>query len=753
MAQIFAIGEPVNESERKVVEYLGENLPDDYLIFHNIEIPDGNKRKYECDLIIAGKFLIYAVDIKNYVGSIRGTATEWELTYGDHVRVIKNPLPKARMVGKVTKTYLDKQFKHEFDVKAPFVHPLVILANEDCEIAGLPSGDWQSVLHLHEVLTYMQDAKRVPFKKSYVMTDRKKQQLRQIIQKNYGKLQREQVHIQDYLVLDNLHQTNAYTTFHAQHQILREPFQLRLHTNDTIAWDEDRDFQSAIKSLTQMGNHANIASVYPPFYWDRQLVIPSEWVGAKTVRDMLEDDGAINFAEALDIILGITRALYHSHTHDILHGNVVPENIFIPNPNEGILGNFDLTLTETASQSVYLAPELDEGMVTMAGDQYALGIVFCEMLLGELPDEITQDVLSQSLKKHLSVPDMAHRIIRWMVSPKPEKRYSDYNVLIHDLEKCATLANRLIGRVLNRKYRITELIHDNSCTVIFAGHDRALKHPIAIKVLRPECKQEEEISTFIKQIRRTVAIQHPRVISVYTLDYAKIGQERIAYAVMQLLEPQSLADCIDEPMSFFTQVARDVNEILHNLHEQGIYHLNIKPHNILFDANGNVILGELGTTTLILHREGQIVAPEQFAEDHEPHPTIDVYQWARTLQQTMQHLDISPELHSVFTTATHSSPQYRYASIADFTAAFLRAVEEAHDDDNEDDQANAAESTNGHQPKRLPLAVKQPEFEDDPIDADSVEEIAGIAEQRGIAADSLLEFLGIQSDDPDSEPS
>ncbi|HZU99515.1 MAG TPA: nuclease-related domain-containing protein, partial [Planctomycetota bacterium] len=71
-ATIHRIGEPENASETKAIRKLAEVLPDNFFIFHNLEITTGSGLPYEYDIIVVGEYAVYHVEVKGYHGAIKG---------------------------------------------------------------------------------------------------------------------------------------------------------------------------------------------------------------------------------------------------------------------------------------------------------------------------------------------------------------------------------------------------------------------------------------------------------------------------------------------------------------------------------------------------------------------------------------------------------------------------------------------------------------------------------------------------------
>src|SRR5688500_5305771 len=92
MAVIKGVGLPRNESERKAIAYLRDCLPDQYIIFHNLELSEHTNQFWEYDLIVVGEYAVYMLEVKGYRGLIRGNVHQWKLEDGS---TYENPIPWA----------------------------------------------------------------------------------------------------------------------------------------------------------------------------------------------------------------------------------------------------------------------------------------------------------------------------------------------------------------------------------------------------------------------------------------------------------------------------------------------------------------------------------------------------------------------------------------------------------------------------------------------------------------------------------
>jgi len=159
---------------------------------------------------------------------------------------------------------------------------------------------------------------------------------------------------------------------------------------------------------------------------------------------------------------------------------------------------------------------------------------------------------------------------------------------------------------------------------IFAGRDRVLDRPVAIKVLPPERTTATLTERFVREARSAARLSHPNVVPIYDAGIA----DGIPYYVMPLLAGGTLAGRLaaDGPLdaSETYALARDLLSALVAMHGHGMIHRDIKPSNIFFE-HGRALLGDFGIVALrndgddTLTGPGEVpgtpryLAPEQLA--------------------------------------------------------------------------------------------------------------------------------------------
>jgi len=96
---------PADEGEALVVRYLREALPETYTLIPNIEIAEPGRPLFEYDLIIVGPHAVYVVEVKRWLGGIRGDDHTWWIA-GEHQR--NNPWPTVNLKSRVVKSQIQR---------------------------------------------------------------------------------------------------------------------------------------------------------------------------------------------------------------------------------------------------------------------------------------------------------------------------------------------------------------------------------------------------------------------------------------------------------------------------------------------------------------------------------------------------------------------------------------------------------------------------------------------------------------------
>ncbi|MEP6693443.1 MAG: protein kinase [Chloroflexota bacterium] len=155
---------------------------------------------------------------------------------------------------------------------------------------------------------------------------------------------------------------------------------------------------------------------------------------------------------------------------------------------------------------------------------------------------------------------------------------------------------------------------------VYLANDTALKREVAIKVLDTAAAADGNLRRmFVKEARSLAQLTHPNIVSVY--DVGEV--ENLPYIVMEHLAGGSLKGRIERTGPLTAgEAARIAIEIANGLafaHSKGIIHADLKPSNILFDANDHAKIADFGiartpkedAATPELFATAMYVAPER----------------------------------------------------------------------------------------------------------------------------------------------
>lgn len=268
------------------------------------------------------------------------------------------------------------------------------------------------------------------------------------------------------------------------------------------------------------------------------------------------------------------------------------------------------------------------------------------------------------------------------------------------------------------KYKIIEYLGRGGMADVYKAYQPGLDRHVAVKVLHPFLAAESNfLARFRQEAKAVAALRHPNIVQVYDFDHEK--GRGVYYMVMELITGPTLKVRLGElaaggehaPLGEAIRIAIAVGEALDYAHHRGMVHRDVKPANIMFTMDGEVVLADFGIARMInvkgLTASGAMVgtpayiAPEQ-GLGQAGDERSDIYSLGVVLYQlvtgslpfdaetpmgiVLKHIndplpsvralrpDAPEELEWVINRALAKDPAQRYQTAAAFVADLRRVV-------------------------------------------------------------------------------
>ncbi len=156
--------------------------------------------------------------------------------------------------------------------------------------------------------------------------------------------------------------------------------------------------------------------------------------------------------------------------------------------------------------------------------------------------------------------------------------------------------DNLIGRRLDGRYLIQSLVGVGGMANVYRGVDEKTGNAIAVKVLKEEFLDNEELVRRFKNESKAISIlSHPNIVKVYDVSVT----DRLQYIVMEYVDGITLKEYLKQRGGALTwketvYFATQVLGALQHAHAKGIIHRDVKPQNIMLLADGSIKMMDFG---------------------------------------------------------------------------------------------------------------------------------------------------------------
>ncbi|WP_421241873.1 methylation-associated defense system protein kinase MAD6 [Aeromonas enteropelogenes] len=637
MAKVIPIGQPANESERQAIGFLRDHLPDGWLIFHNFEMRQGEE-VFEIDIAILAPHAVYLVDVKGTRGNIDVYGSKW---YPEGRQPFFSPLAKLRSHAKTMATIIRESNTGLIELRKAHVHAAVLLTADDAAVfdqAGIDSPDVTDYKHC---LKYLRDASRIPDNRLDNIT-RFHSQIAKAITGN-AKPKSAALVFRDWQVEEKLGGTDRYTEYRAKHNLLGKSggmarlrvYQADPYQDEAARKEEFKKISNAYRAVAHMPTHANVLAVKDLFVSDDEdkVVLVTEDLPGQALRLHINKASlALTFDQKLQVMRDVLSALDHAHRHEVIHRNLTPDAILVTKGGQARVTGFDFArvgknrASTVADQVVddleaaYQAPECfkDPTQASIASDLYAAGLIFYELLTGELPFESVDQMMEADgrfpMKPSEHKPDLPKGIDEWLqkfCEFDPEERHTSAaiarkglddlilpeakNDSAPDVSGPAVVVPQLPDNLMNLpqdfiladRFRIQKKLGRGGFGVAYKVFDSLGD---VVRVIKLVTKDRRSVYERLRREYKTLTNlpDHPHVVKVIWAD-RMADAKQTPYIVFEYVEGLDVSDLIDaEALSLddAVRIVREAADGLAHLHKHGVYHQDVKPSNLLWTDKG-----------------------------------------------------------------------------------------------------------------------------------------------------------------------
>ncbi len=151
----------------------------------------------------------------------------------------------------------------------------------------------------------------------------------------------------------------------------------------------------------------------------------------------------------------------------------------------------------------------------------------------------------------------------------------------------------MIGTTLSH-YKVLEKLGSGGMADVYVAEDTELGRKVALKVLPPEmAEKEERRARFKREARAIAALNHPNIVTVYSVEEA----DGVHFMTMELVRGKTLSELQPKngfALGKFLEIAIPLADAVAAAHQEGITHRDLKPDNMMQSDDGRVKVLDFG---------------------------------------------------------------------------------------------------------------------------------------------------------------
>jgi serine/threonine-protein kinase len=202
-----------------------------------------------------------------------------------------------------------------------------------------------------------------------------------------------------------------------------------------------------------------------------------------------------------------------------------------------------------------------------------------------------------------------------------------------------------VSELIADRYELKDLVGSGGMSSVYCAFDTLLERNVALKILHEHFTADEDhVERFRREARAVAQLSHPNIVTV--IDRGE--QDGKQFIVFELVEGENLKELVERggplPVRRALELSIEVARALAFAHGQGLVHRDVKPQNVLLDADGRAKVTDFGivrtldavsqTETGTVLGTSHYVAPEQARGEHVDNQT-DIYSFGVVLWELL----------------------------------------------------------------------------------------------------------------------